>query len=292
MQARPDIPVEHGRDRPLELAEPRRYPAGNGHEHPWRHAVDQLLYGQLMGRVRERPQERHRHAVEPVTLDESGDRVRGPGLVQGHHDLPGRVHPLVQFQDRPGDDQRRGQRGAAHPEYVLHAESGGTPVPAHDGQGVAVADGRDDADPGTGSFEHRVRADRRAVPESPRPVQQFRPRQAEARGQLGQTGQHSLRRISPRGERLRRAVGHGPVGARTYENAVGGRPPDINADVEHRDLLPYAPDRSIDRVLTITLVPFRRQPSRARVSGPRRSSAPQMTAPAAKMPAQHQNTVV
>ena len=32
--------------------------------------------------------------------------------------------------------------------------------------------------------------------------------------------------------------------------------------------------------------------SPGRVSGPRRSSVPQMTAPAAKMPAHHQNTVV
>jgi hypothetical protein len=161
-----------------------------------RRQPDDLLHRELVLRVGERPQEGHRHAVQPVLGDERGDGSPGLALVQPDHDLPGGIHPFVQFQHRPGHDQRGGQRRAADPEHVLHPAPRHPAVPAHDGQGIPVPGRRDHPDPGAGPLQHRVGADRGPVPEPLRLAQQPGQPQAGPFGQLGEPGHHPVGRIT------------------------------------------------------------------------------------------------
>lgn len=190
------VPVEHGRDRSFVLAEARRDPGGQGDKDVRGHGAGDLFHGLLVLRIGKRPQEHHGHAVEPVLLNKFRDGLRGSRFVQGHHDVPGGIHPFVQLQDRAGDDERSGQRRAADHEHVLHAAPRYPPVSAHDGQRVAMPGGRDHPDAGPGALQDGVRADRRAMAEPLRPGEQVGPGQAYAAGQIGQPGQHAVRRIA------------------------------------------------------------------------------------------------
>jgi hypothetical protein len=105
--------------------------------------------------------------------------------------------------------------------------------------------GRDHADTGPGALQDGVRADRRAMPEPLSPGEQLGQGQVHAVGELGQSGQHAVRRIALGRQRLRRPVRRGAVGRRMAdEDAVSECAADVNADLKHQNL---PPSRSIDR---------------------------------------------
>jgi hypothetical protein len=226
-RSRADVGIDHRGHRALVLTLAGSGLRGEADERIRSQFGHELGDAPLVDVVAERPQQRHRDALELPAAEQSAQHLASPALIQGRDDGAVGAHPLVELADRRPWHERRRLARRPDVEYAIDREPGGAAGAAHHPERVGMAGGGDERDTGTATLDQQVRPDRGAVAESLGLTEQLVGRHADPGRQPRQRLQHRVGGVPIVG-RERLGVVQAPF--RVDPHAVGEGAADVDSD--------------------------------------------------------------